>query len=564
MSKFSKRGNAVVALLLFFPFLVNLEAQEVKDAIKLTKSEQFAAASSMFKKLIQQNPNDGDIYYYFGRNLLDKYYSDTLNVSFKEKTDSAQAIYNMGIKQDPSNPINYIGLGGLSLIKKDLPQAKTYFASAMALMPSKANKAIKMLPARQAKLLIQIAESYVNANINDTAAVFLSLRTAGDLDKNNPDLYIVQGDVYFNLLNDGSKAITNYNMASVLDPKSPEAKLRIGLLWLRARQYNNALNYYQEVVKMDSTFAPAYRELGSLLSRAGRPEEAKKNFAKFLELSRNTSARKQFVNILIDLKDYSEAIAQLNEIQKVDLSDNDVNRALAYSYFEIQKYDSGLAYSRKFFKNATPEKIRSTDYVYYGRLLSKLKIDSLAPEQLLKAYSLDTAKADLISEAALSWTRVKKYDKARELYEMKINLKKGGAMDYYNLGKVYYSMQDYTKADTNLAIFNMLQPEYVQGWVWRARAKSNLDPDSKQGLAKPIYDIILEKTREDTAKYSKERVEALYFLAFYNFLQYNQTKNKEFAIKAVEYGSRINAIDPKDDKAEKAKQIMDVLKDKVK
>jgi tetratricopeptide (TPR) repeat protein len=455
-------------------------------------------------------------------------------------------------------------MGGLSLIKKQIPAAQEYFSKALSLMPSKAKKTIKMEPSRQGLVLIQMAEAYVTANVADTANVFSILRNAEKLDSKNPELYIVKGDVYFYLLNDGSKAISNYNMAQALDPTSPEAKLRVGLLWLRARQYTNALNYYAEVVKMDSTFAPAYRELGSLLSRAGRQEEAKVNFYKFLELSRNVSARKQFVNTLIDLNDYPEAIVQLKEILKVDTNDNDVNRALAYSYFETQQYDKALASIRKFIAHANTSKIRPLDYIYYGRTLAKLKMDSLAPEQLLKAYGMDTTKAELISEAALCWTKIKKYDKARELYEKKIILNKATGMDYYNLGKVYYSIQDYVKADTNLAIFNNMQPEYVQGWVWRARAKSNLDPESQAGLAKPIYETILEKTQADTAKYVKERIESMYFLAFYNFLQYNQTKNKEFAIKAVEYGTRINAIDPTDDKAEKSKQIIDVLKDKIK
>jgi tetratricopeptide (TPR) repeat protein len=264
------------------------------------------------------------------------------------------------------------------------------------------------------------------------------------------------------------------------------------------------------------------------------------------------------------LKNYNEAIAQLYEIKKVDTSDNDVNRALAYSYFETQQYDKALQYIKKFISKSKPDKIRYSDYAYYGRILAKSKMDTLAPAQLMKAYSMDTSKVELISEAALCWTKAKKYDKAMQLYEMKIAIKKGVPMDYYNLGKVYYSTGDYIKSDTNLAIFNAMQPDYIQGWVWRARTKSNIDSTSKLGLAKPIYEVILEKTQSDTAKYLKERIESCYYLSYFNFLQYNATKNKEFAIAAVDYGNRVLAIDPKDDKALKAKQIIDVLKDKVK
>ncbi len=427
MSRVTKPIVVVVALMLFFPFLAKTFSQELKDAVKLTKSEQFAKATSKFKELIRLTPGNGDLYFFYGKNFLDKYYSDTLNISFPEMADSAKTVYELGLKMDPANPINFVGLGAIDLINNKLPEAKAEFAKAIALLPSKANKQIKMDPGKQSVVMIEMAESYVTAGVHDTGSVFSLLRSAEKLDPKNPILYIVKGDVYFYLLNDGSKAIANYNMAQTLDPKSPEATLRFGQLWLRARQYTTALKYYQDVVKMDSTFAPAYRELGSLLSRAGRQEEAKKNFYKFLALTRNTAARKQFVNTLIELKDYNEAINQLNEILKVDNTDNDVNRALAYCYFETQQYDKGLPYIKKFIAQARPEKVRPLDYTYYGRLLSKLKQDSLATEQLLKAYSMDTSKAELISEAALCYTRIKKFDKAMEQYERKIKLKKGGS-----------------------------------------------------------------------------------------------------------------------------------------
>jgi tetratricopeptide (TPR) repeat protein len=570
MLKFTKQAGIIVSLLLFLPTLSPSYAQDLKDAIRLSKSEQFAPATSMFKALIAQDPANGDLYYYYGLSTMKKYFSDTLNVSFEEKADSAKAIFELGMKQDPGNPLNLVGLGALRLIKKDPAGAKIEFDKVQSLLPSRANKQIKMAPERHAKILLHMAEAYVIANVHDTASALDFLRRAEKLDKKNPELYIVKGDIYFYLLNDGSNAIANYNIAQGLDPLSPQAKLRTGQLWLRARQYTTALNYYQEVVQMDSTFAPAYRELGMLLSRAGRPEEAKKNFQKFLELSRNTSARKQFVNTLIEIQDYDEAIIQLKEILKVDDTDNDVNRALAYSYYETQEYEKGLEYIKKFITNSAPEKVRALDYAYYGRLLAKLKLDSLAPEQMMKSYDLDTTKADIISEAALCWTKAKNYEKARDLYEMKKGLNKAIPMDYYNLGKIYYSLQDFENADTNLAIFNINYPDYLPGFLWRARAKSNLDiKDDKgfntSGYAVPVYLGVIEKTESDTVKYMKDRFEAFDYLAFYHYSQFSlDPRNKDEAQKAFDFYTRMTLINPNDEKSAIVKPVIDQLKQKIK
>jgi tetratricopeptide (TPR) repeat protein len=188
----------------------------------------------------------------------------------------------------------------------------------------------------------------------------------------------------------------------------------------------------------------------------------------------------------------------------------------------------------------------------------------------MKAYELDTAKSELISEAALCYTKVKKYDKAKEHYERRIQLNKGVAMDYYNLGKVLYSLQDYVNADTNLAIFNMMQPDYIPGFAWRARTKSNLDLKDPKGFnttgyAVPVYEGLIVKTQSDTVKYMKERFESFDYLAFYHYSQFSRDqKLKDEAGKALDYYLKMSAVNPNDEKVVVIKPVIDMLKQKIK
>jgi tetratricopeptide (TPR) repeat protein len=560
-----KKPGILLGLLLFFTCSLDIASQDLASAIKLTRSEQFSFAERQFNVLLQKNPNDGEVYFYFADNYLKRYFADSTIIPFKEMADSATLLFQRGVQAEPTNPINFVGLGEIALLTGDYLKGKEYFTKAISLLPSKQNKTIIMAPEKQAVIYIKIADAYVKANDNDTAQVFDYLRKAEKLDSRNFELYLVKGDAYILFLNDGSKAISNYNMAASLNPESSTAKLRIGQLWMKARQYQMALNYYQDVVKIDSTFAPAYRELGFLLAKAGRPEDAKKNFKKFLELSAgNIGSRLQYINTLMELQDYGEAVNEVLTVLASDRSNNDLNRALAYSYFETGQYDKGLKAIQDFISNSPDTKRRALDYAYYGRLLAKTKNDSLAPKMLMMAYEMDTSRSDLISEAALSYNKIKNYPKAADLYNLKITLNKATPMDYYNLGKTYYNLQDFKMADSMLAIFNEQQPTYVQGFVWRARASSKLDPDSKAGTAKPVYEAILEKTSADTLKYQKERIEALYYLTFYYFQVYSDTKVKEEGLKAMEYGERIVAIDPNDENAVKSKQIIDILKKNIK
>jgi tetratricopeptide (TPR) repeat protein len=557
----SKKVIWGIGILVFVLSVGNTRGQDLQTAIRMYQSEQFTAAATEFKKLVKQEPGNGDNYFYYGVSYFWRYFSDTVTNSLEDVTDSARLLFTLGIQAEPSNPLNYVGMGTTELLNHNLSETDKYFAKANSLLPSKTNKNIVMTPQRHAIVLIRMASAYIWANVPDTARIFSLLRTAEKLDNKNFELYIALGDAYIFMLNDGSSAIANYNIAQSLNPNSPMAKLRVAQLWLRARNYKDALLNYQEVIKIDSNYAPAYKELGFLLSKANRNDEAKKYFKKFLSLSGgNIATQIQYVNTLIELKDYQEAINQLQEIILVDTSNNDLNRALAYSYFETGQYEKGLQSIKKFFSRAKMDKIRASDYAYFGRLLAKNKMDSLAAFQLMKAYTMDTTRPELLSEAAMAFIKQKKYEQAVVVYKIKIDLGKAVPGDFYNLGKVYYNLQQWNKVDSVLAIYNGLQPDHIQGYQRRARALVNLDPETEEGLAKPVFEMLIEKAAYDSVKYSKELIEAFEYLSYYYLKKFNSTKDQEMGRQSIYYCDKILELDPN---SEKAKAILKELSTKV-
>ena len=52
-------------LVLLIAFSVNTYGQDLKSAIRLTRSEQFSAAAEMLNQLIGLTPENGDLYYYY-------------------------------------------------------------------------------------------------------------------------------------------------------------------------------------------------------------------------------------------------------------------------------------------------------------------------------------------------------------------------------------------------------------------------------------------------------------------------------------------------------------------
>jgi hypothetical protein len=110
-------------------------------------------------------------------------------------------------------------------------------------------------------------------------------------------------------------------------------------------------------------------------------------------------------------------------------------------------------------------------------------------------------------------------------------------------------------------------PEHVQGYLWRARALVNIDSTSKLGLAKPVYEIMIEKAKTDSVKNSKELMEAYSYLAYYNLVQFKESKDKDqqAGLRAIEYCNKVLAIQPPDPVyTEKAKILIKDLEPKIK
>lgn len=500
-------------------------AQTLQDAIKLSSNEQFETATQAYKQLLKQQPVNGDVYYYFG----DNYFKN-------EDADSAFYYYNKGVEVAPSNPLNYIGLGKLQQYDGRIAEAKAQFDKALAMGANK-----------NAVVLRETAEALIKPQIKDLTQAAKLLEIATKLEPKNPEVYILTGDLYLEK-NDGNNAILMYKKAQELDKKSVIAILRQGQLYGRAKNYPLALDHYRDAEKIDSSFAPAYREQGELFYKAKQYAKAKTKYKRYLELSGNNfSGKQRYASFLFLNKEYAESILLFDELEKQDTSKNFVNRLQGYARYETADFPGGLTYMTKFFNRAVNEKtkILPSDYEYLGKLYSKTGNDSLGILALQKAIEMDTAKYDLYSEIGAIYFRQKNYPKSIEAYNEKFKLsQKLNANDYFSIGRAYYFSKDFINADTSFAMVTILQSTLPIGYLWRAKAQTQLDPDSKKGLAKPNYEKFIELTT-DTKKSAKDLVEAYSYLGYYYMLQKDN-------VNAKANWEKVGDFDPTNEKAKKA------------
>ena len=114
--------------------------------------------------------------------------------------------------------------------------------------------------------------------------------------------------------------------------------------------------------------------------------------------------------------------------------------------------------------------------------------------------------------------------------------------DYLYYGRIQTIAKDYQKADSAYAC---LAAEYDNALEYatymRAKVNAQMDPDQKQGLARPYYeqlaDILTAKPEQDDTDRSRLKECCLYLISYY-FLQ------KDDKDKASHYARLLLAIDP--------------------
>ncbi|MDX9811870.1 MAG: carboxypeptidase-like regulatory domain-containing protein [Bacteroidales bacterium] len=402
----------LLAVLISVSLNGNLQAQDLKSGILLTKSEQYDKAEEVFKQLIQNEPSNAKNYFYYGENYLLNYFADTISNSLAVATQEAKAIYQKGVDANPGEPLNYIGLAKVAQYLGDNATAEQMREKAQSfLLPYKKIKKMTPPAPEYAFILAKIGESYINGNFVDTSKALPPVRHALKIDPKNPDIYLIAGDIYM-LVNDGSAAIKNYNMAQYYNPESPTANMKIGYVYVRGRVLQQAIPYFEDAINIDPSYAPAYRELGQLYWLAQRLELSKENYKKYLDLTEgNMPARIKYVNSLFYAKDYEEVISNVEEILKVDQSRLYINRLAGYSSFEKQNpdYDQALNYMETLFKSLAAERLLKKDYHYMAKILLKkyqdypAKVDELA--KLNTQLERDKARYNAASSAEKTKTK---------------------------------------------------------------------------------------------------------------------------------------------------------------
>jgi tetratricopeptide (TPR) repeat protein len=527
-------------------FLVNAAiSQTLNDAIVKSDNERYAAAAIDFRSLIAKEASKGDNYFYYGENFFNN-----------GDLDSANIFYQKGVDLNATYPLNYVGLGKVLWYNGKTTEAKAQFFKAATLGSNKNTEVMR-----------KTAEAYINSENKNLDEAITLLNAAIKIEPKNADNYLLMGDALLEKNpTEGGPAIKQYNKFSELNTKSPKGILRAGKLYQRGRNYQLALDLYKQAEGIDATFAPAYREKAELYHLAGQKANAVESYKKYLELNNSDEARERYAGFLLNNKQYSEAIAEIEALQKNGTTSLYLDRYLGYSYAELtgkpdtSAYRKGLEAMNRFFKKS--EKVAKfkyvpTDYKYKGLLLAKNGQDSLGIIEMEKAVSLDPKMAnEILREVAKIQMKARKYDQAIGTYDrlMAGEPKNLSSQDWYEFGRAYYydggakqrekkeadALAQFVKSDTCFSKLAQLNPEYSIAYFWRGKANVQQDIKNERGQAKPYYEKAVSLVKpEEKASVKSNMIEAYLYLGSH----YAFSKEKDL-IKAKEYFNLVKELEP--------------------
>lgn len=535
-------------------------AQTAEDGFKNLNAERTNKAQEVFKQVAEASPSPENYY------NLGYVYVRT------NQLDEAQKAFEKGLALDDKSYLNLVGTATVALGKGKVDEAKEIIATAE-----------KKTRGKDAVVLFRAGEAYsLFEKHSDPAEALRLLEEAIKRDRSLADAFIVKGDI-LSARNEGGPAVTAYEYALMAKPGYPLANNKIGQIYLRGKNYNQALDFYKKAIETDADFAPAYKDLAELYYLARQYKRAAENFDLYIQKSGNTDPEMvlRAAQFAFVADEFGRSLELLESV-KGKLDNPIIKRMYGWAYYKTNDMDQAISNLESFMKIA-PEKVISDDYKYLGRAYNKMATSKeYTPqgiESLMKGAELDTSiteSANTYKEIANLYYKDKEYVKAAAAFDKGIGMDtaKASTNDYFQQGLSYFQGAQtivvpdsvtatndsaaiaqkkkgmYMKAATSFTKVSALQPEWPYGYYWRASSLYNAydrQENIDKGISAPYYEKFGELAEKDGAANFKSYLRLSYsYLAYYY-----QTSVKDEA-KAKSYWEKLLQIDPDNQAAKQA------------
>lgn len=579
------KSNVIVSLLALAAIssYSSLNAQNIAEANRYVRNEQYEDAENVFKTLIAKKPKVGDNYYYAGINAI-------------LKGDSIGAIdyFDKGLLNAPKSKINLVGKGLMSLRSGNQNAAEVFFQQALT-------EKKKLLPI----INKEIGRAYLMVEYAPKETLLRYAAKAKDhLEKGSTDFEnkLLLGDALM-ILNelDLSAAVQQFIVAGYEEPTDPRPLLKEARVYRRVKNYELSKLRINEALEKDREFAPAYRQMAEVMNLMDQRDSAIIYFKEYLKRNNNLTARRLFVEALYLNAQFDEAISEGNALLKQKEMPN-IYGVIAYAYvgkknitpeevkIALQNFDQ---YEAKFvkpmgrnligrelyfksillfkdnqhsasfngFKTVLSDTMRSSMAMYDATFDLYYTLGGDKYREINNLTAADTVYNPNQEETEKKIEALKKesnaaYERAYEILQLK-RFKNNGAL---NLRDLFYQARTFSFMGQNnkaLDVYKEIVKQdsnYLSGYYLIATTEALIDPTDSSGKVTAAYERWISKMDANQKLKSQKDIEN----AYRNMAYYAQ-KNKNYPKVSYYYG-KVLELNPADTSViEMKKRIDDYL-----
>ena len=450
------------------------------------------------------------------------------------KKDTAQAILllEQEIKNDPAYAPNYLLLGQIAYARNKLDNALKYFNTALDKKSKlyealyyvgkvyldkgdlkEAEKAFEkgMKRAKEEKSLFHNGMGLLLLKKEEFAKADIEFRKAIQEGPDRAEFHANLGDAnYYSKIY--ALAINEYNEVIKMDTTFLDVYFRLSRCYVAMGQFNKALEQLTVVLSRDSMYANAWKEAGKLYTLAGlsaRDPETKKqrftetigSYRKYLQLANDSSDGEVFFNLgraYFNLSAFTEAKEALSYVLSLGDTPSNIFLYLGRAEIGLEQYQAGIDNLKKHLDelnaNDPGRTLGPEDADLYRRIADAYRAiedHTDAAEFYVKSLEIDPNNDRVATLAALSFHQLKEFTPALEYYDKRIALGNVPSSIYMNAALCALNLEENERAIGYLEKVVELEPNDSKAYGLLSSTYMNAMGDCKNGLkwTQKLYDM---------------------------------------------------------------------------
>jgi tetratricopeptide (TPR) repeat protein len=274
----------------------------------------------------------------------------------------------------------------------------------------------------------------------------------------NARAHIGLGAAYYNR-GDLAAAMPHYEESRRLEPRAGQIYYDLGLVMDKLDRPEEAAKYFAQAVKLVPAFAPAQAELGDELIRQGRMEEAIQHLQIAVTSAPDlTAARNSLGRALAGAGRMAEAIAIYETALKGNPGFADLHFNLALALVSAGRADAAFA---QYTEAVRLKPAHAEARLNLGIMLAQRGRLNEALVQLHEAARLRPKSAEAQANLGIALAETGRVTEAVGSYEAALRLRPDYAVAHYNLGNALIQLQRWPEAKRHFAEAVRLAPDFA-------------------------------------------------------------------------------------------------------